>query len=1173
MFALDDDIVISATDLTVALTCEYALLRRVDEVLERAPRLVTENAMRARAAVLGDVHEERVLAMLRERFGTGVVEIEPVAEWTREELRRQHDATIAALVAGAPVVAQGGFFDGRFHGRADFLVREGEDEAGRPRYAVVDAKLARRAKGTAILQVAAYADQLLRAGVPVAPLTHLHLGNDVVTDHSTRDSLAVLGEVRSRVDVLLEQHTANEHQVAWGDDLITACGWCDYCADAIDAARDVRLVWGLRARTREALRAAGITTIDALADSEGSLEGVNPAALERYRTQARMQVAQERAEAAGTTPAISARVHSLAPLDALPAPDPGDLFFDFEGDPMWVDDNRDEWGLEYLFGILENPHEAAPEGRYVTFWAHDRPSEKQALLDFLGYLRERRAEHPGMHVYHYAFYEPAALRALGARHRVPREEIEEALETFVDLYETVKRGVHVSQRSYSIKKLEPFYMGEHLRDVDGVTDGGASVVAYAEATELRDAGDLAGWEERLQALAEYNRYDCESTLRLRDWLLELRDEAHREGLQEAVAHAVAALGGDPLMELDAVEEPALLPEPERGVRLRENDVLARRVRARLEDDPDPALPLLAAALTYHRNEDEPFWKAHRVRLEAGAPDWFDERDVLDVHQAEAGPWELGQTGRWRRKLVLEGRLGAGSSIDAGAEVFCVYRPPLPHGMAARAGQARATSYAALLSRARTESGLDVLEVRERLDQGVQPHSLMPMLVAPGAPPRTSTLVEAIGAVARGVLGDSEPIAAAALDLLRRTPPRQRNGRLPADVTAALLDSDDSYVAVQGPPGTGKTMLGAEVVARLVREHGWRVGVVAASHTVVEHMLERVLAAGVPAELVAKRGGGGDWRRLGGTGHLDFVNGSEGGCVLGGTTWDFANRNRVPVAALDLLVIEEAGQYALANTLAAGTAARRLLLLGDPQQLPQVSQGRHPAPVDRSALGWLMDGADVLPAHLGFFLDRSWRMHPELCTAVSELSYAGRLHSAPPAAARHLEGLAPGVHEVLVEHRGNLARSPEEAAAVVAQIQGLLGRAWTDERGQRPLAQRDVIVVAAYNAQVQTIREQLDAAGLTAVPVGTVDRFQGQEAAVVVLSLAASTAREAARGLRFLLDRNRINVALSRGQWAAVIVRSPALTRAMPTAPRELADLAAFLRIGEHASREVRAPIV
>lgn len=316
MFALDQTIVISATDLTVALTCEYALLRRADEVLERAPRLETSNPMRERAAALGDLHEERVLTGYRDRFGDGVVEIAGVEEWTREELLRQHEATIAALTGGAAVVAQGGFFDGRFHGRADFLVREQGGETG-VRYAVVDAKLARRAKDTAILQLAAYADQLDRAGVPLAPQTHLHLGNDVLTDHSTRNSLVVLGEIRDRVDELIERHAASGEAVVWGDPRITACGWCDYCADAIDRARDVRLVWGLRAGVRDLLRASGLATIDALAASEGPVEGVNPAALHRFRTQARLQLAQEQAEAAGTEPAVTAQVHSLAPLDAL----------------------------------------------------------------------------------------------------------------------------------------------------------------------------------------------------------------------------------------------------------------------------------------------------------------------------------------------------------------------------------------------------------------------------------------------------------------------------------------------------------------------------------------------------------------------------------------------------------------------------------------------------------------------------------------------------------------------------------------------------------------------------------------------------------------------------------------------------------------------------------------
>jgi superfamily I DNA and/or RNA helicase len=265
------------------------------------------------------------------------------------------------------------------------------------------------------------------------------------------------------------------------------------------------------------------------------------------------------------------------------------------------------------------------------------------------------------------------------------------------------------------------------------------------------------------------------------------------------------------------------------------------------------------------------------------------------------------------------------------------------------------------------------------------------------------------------------------------------------------------------------------------------------------------------------------------------------------------------------VIDEAGQFALADTVAVSVAARNLLLLGDPQQLPQVTQGTHPEPVDRSALGWLTDGHDTLPDELGYFLARSWRMHPALCAAVSQLSYDGRLTSVDAAAARSLAGIDPGVHCVRVEHTGNAVSSVEEADAVVRLALDVIGRRWHDPRRDapalaidRPLEPGDVMVVAAYNAQVWTVRRALDAAGLRAVRVGTVDKFQGQEAPVVLLSMAASSPDDVPRGMEFLLDRNRINVAVSRGQWCAVVVRSTALTDYLPTTPDGLEELGAFI---------------
>jgi uncharacterized protein len=285
-------------------------------------------------------------------------------------------------------------------------------------------------------------------------------------------------------------------------------------------------------------------------------------------------------------------------------------------------------------------------------------------------------------------------------------------------------------------------------------------------------------------------------------------------------------------------------------------------------------------------------------------------------------------------------------------------------------------------------------------------------------------------------------------------------------------------------------------------------------------------------------------------------------VVGGTAWDFSNPARVPARSLDLLVIDEAGQFSLATTAASAVAARNLLLLGDPQQLPQVSQGLHPEPVDRSALGWISDGHDVLPAELGFFLPQTRRMHPALAERVSVLSYEGRLRAHPESAGRFLEGVAPGLHAQPVVHDGDATESADEAERVVQLVRRTLGRAWHDEHGDRVLAEDDIIVVTPYNAQLALVRAALADAGHGGVRVGTVDKFQGREAVVAIVSLAASSAEYAPRGPRFLLMKNRLNVAVSRAKWAAYLVYSPLLAEHLPHRPDGVAELSAFITLAE-----------
>jgi superfamily I DNA and/or RNA helicase len=354
---------------------------------------------------------------------------------------------------------------------------------------------------------------------------------------------------------------------------------------------------------------------------------------------------------------------------------------------------------------------------------------------------------------------------------------------------------------------------------------------------------------------------------------------------------------------------------------------------------------------------------------------------------------------------------------------------------------------------------------------------------------------------------------------------------------------------------------------VVRRHRWKVGVVAQSHKVVENVLDGIVEQGLSAELVGKKpqDAAGDhlFTPLEQDGQRAFAEANEAtGYVLGGTVWDLTNTKRIDRGQLDLLVIDEAGQFSLANTIAASVSAERLLLLGDPQQLPQVSQGTHPSPVDASALGHIIGDEHVLPADRGVFLAQSRRMHPAVTAPVSRLAYDGALHAHSTAGERRLEGVAPGLRAVPVVHVGNATASAEEASRVVEIVQGLLGAAWSSgpDAAPRPLTEHDVIVVTPYNAQAELVSTHLEAAGIRQVRVGTVDRFQGQEAAVAIVSLAASSAAEVPRGLSFLLSRNRLNVAISRAQWAAFLVYSPGLTDSLPTTPDGVAELSRFLTL-------------
>lgn len=721
----------------------------------------------------------------------------------------------------------------------------------------------------------------------------------------------------------------------------------------------------------------------------------------------------------------------------------------------------------------------------------------------------------------------------------------------------------------------------------------------AQLASLEEHSAEHGWgagefeAAMLLSMANYHRRERapfwrEHIRRLEDgpaaWVAS-RDYAHLDRVQVlSVEHAHALLSTPADLEAlaAAMKEPAEVPDAPGWYRVRGAQV--RLLRARIEADPS-----LVIAPSDH---------AVFCAYEAGlSPQIALDRMESQLNYFRASnpgervPAELAATGFFGVRVLAVAQGGFGAEPEGSEE-------------------------------SAEESTGEFLEVllQERIRVKDEPHRALPSGIGPGDPVSTATIEAALQSDVHGLLfngalmpGDSEEtpapsrtlpsvldaaasltgVESASADLLFRRAPRMKKGasnaknaeNLPREVDfpgsnlptvdavhAAVRALDHSYVAVQGPPGAGKTFLASHVIARLVAE-GAKVGVVAQSHAVIENLMLACCARdGFDVSRAVRLRGksvtpDAPWSEVSDAELTELISG-EGGLLFGGTVWDYVSERRVPAGSLDVLVVDEAGQFSLTNTVAAARAARSVLLLGDPQQLPQVSTGVHPYPVDVSALGWLSDGAAALNPRFGYFLGESWRMDSALCERVSWLSYDGALASAAATSGRALQGVAPGVVSYPVEHAGCSVRSVQEAQAVVDCVRELLGSEWVPAAGAepRPLAAEDCIVVAAYNAQVDCVREALVAAGLAdssgaGVRVGTVDKFQGQEAAVVLVSLASSRV-DSGRGAGFVLSPNRLNVAVSRGQWRAVLVHSPLVARSVPQDVEEVLALSGFAGLVE-----------
>ncbi|PYU22701.1 MAG: nuclease [Acidobacteria bacterium] len=1130
----------SATDVAHFLSCHHLLTLDCAEAAGQIKKPFAPDPGLDLLRELGLRHEQSYLDHLNRKDGRRVVQVPLDIPWLEAV-----DYTIQSLRDGASAISQATFQNGPWHGRSDFLIRVEKPSAlGDWSYEPVETKLARSIKAGALIQLCFYSD-LLSIIQEVQPAwMHLVLGRGMNPESlPVAQYIAYFRKVKRDFETA---YNASENTYPEPTDHCDVCAWFPVCDKRRHDDDHLCLVAGISRNQRKALTMRAVKTVAALAKLDLSetpkIDGIGKTALLRIRQQASLQTKGR--EEGHLVYELLEPADSGTGLAALPVPSPGDMFVDFEGDPYAF-----EQGLEYLIGILMAPEKDKADPHYTRLWSFDQAREKQIFQEFISLVMQRWREYPDLHLYHYAPYEATAIKRLAGKHGVCVDEVDQLLRAgvLVDLYRLMKQGLRASVESYSIKKLEPLYGFARALPL---RDSVLALQTFEAALAFGDAHDVDG--HLLDRIETYNRDDCLSAWRLREWLEDRRKEFEEK--------AGKTLSRPALNEAEASEK---LAEHIKEVRALMTRLLAPiPVEESERNSEQQAIWLLANLLEYHRREDKSAWWEYYRLCE------LSEEELLEDKNALAGLVYVCQVEQVKRSLVHR--------YSFPPQEHAIDRANSVHDPKTKKGVGEVVSI---------NDRDDTIDIKRSISSTVQhPTALIPLDVVDAAPQRETLLRLGYWVADHGISGPGQ--FQAARDLLLRQAPRRglgdighllnEHGQL-TDVARQLVLSLPSQAAVlplQGPPGSGKTYTGARMVLELI-QNAHRVGITAVSHKVISNLLHEICNAArqgrVRVNAVQKARDGDGCQdsmvmQVDDNAQIRNALNSRSATLAAGTAWLWARSDMSSL--VDVLVVDEAGQMSLADVVAISQAATSMILLGDPQQLNQPQRGVHPPGVDVSALAHLLDGRATIDPSLGLFLKETWRLHPAICIFTSEVFYDNRLTSRAENENQRLNAkdflAGSGLRFIPVQHTGNQSESPEEVEKITALVKDLLvsGSSWTTKTGETlSLKPSDILVVAPYNAQVSILSKALPAG----VRVGTVDKFQGQEAPIVFYSMTTSTPEDAPRGMEFLYSLNRLNVATSRARCVAGVVASPALFQVRCKTPRQIQLANALCRYFEMSS--------
>lgn len=1111
----NDHILYSPSDLSSHSNCKH---------------LTQLNKLHARGKIEDpEIFTNRVVIMLQERGmefeakhlqqlkdeGMEVVEIS-------NEDRHAEKKTIEAMASGADVIYQARLKEeGKWSGWADFLLKvKRPSNLGDWSYEVWDTKLANETKAGTILQIGLYSECV--AQIQGIPPEYMGVIKPEGEEHYRYDEHAAYIRLvkRNLEDAIAKEYETYPEPVNHCD----ICRWWKNCNGIRRKDDHLTFVAGMGKSQMKEFRLNDVDTLEKLAHltlpvpfdpTKGVKETYN-----KLREQARVQ---NESRHSGKKPIYEPlAIEEGKGLNKLPEPSVNDIYLDLEGDRMVEPD-----GLEYMIGYVHN-------GEYHALWAKNEKEEKAIFEQFIDFAVALKEEDPTLHIYHYAPYEVTAFKRLMGKYASRENEIDTFLRsnTFVDLYNVVRQSVRASVEKYSIKDLEIFFGYERKMNLRELSSFKSQLELLLQTGNIDNL--TKGTADAVQL---YNQDDCESLVRLQAWLEEIRANLIADSVNITRPEDVEGDASDKITTHQERIQPIMDALLE-GI----SPIKAERTNI------EQARFILAHMLDWYRREKKSFWWEFFRLKELPEDELLDERKAISFLQ---------YTGE--REPIKR------SVIDTYAFQLqeCDLRPG--NSLEDREGNKLGS-----IHEIDTDAG--ILRIKKGPSKKDLPH---PVSVVSLESVNSSTKEEAIinlaeWVVANGMDSSDEKYRAARQMLMNTSPSLSEPSTNLENLLERTFDFasklDHSYLPVQGPPGTGKSYTGSHIIHRLAKQ-GKKIGITALSHKVITNLLTKVWEVaqeeGSRIKMIQKvksdDNGTAPWTLAKDETSIQAARGNAD--VIAGTSFMWS---KPPYEnSVDYLFVDEAGQLSLIDTLAVSHSCANLVLLGDPQQLKQPQQGVHPNGTEVSALEHVLQDEKTISDEQGVFLAETWRMHSSINTFVSELFYEKRLHSKAHLDEQQIIGSkyeGAGLYLEEVEHAGNTNSSIEEVEKVVEIVSQLTKgdvRFINEDCEEATLTSADIKIITPYNVQVQIIKQYLPN-----LEVGTVDKFQGQEAPVIIYSVATSSIEEAPRGMDFLFSPNRFNVAVSRARTRFIMVANPAIFEAECKSPHQIKLANAFCRFKE-----------